>query len=109
MIAFSINVKYEIGRFIELPKHAQSTICLFFKTFITPIDCEDININVNIFEVSNIDWVKNDIPNKSSIKGYPLPNPGTYLAKISYLKKVIENACTLSNFKNENNIKNIPI
>ena len=54
MIAFSINVKYEIGRFIELPKHAQSTICLFFKIFITPIDCEDININVNMMKFDRI-------------------------------------------------------
>ena len=106
---FSRSVIYEIDRLIEEPMQAHCIVCLFFKTFITPIDCEVMKIKVIILDTIRIVCVKKATPSKNSKNGYDTANPGTFFAKISYLEKVILNPFTLSNFRNENTIKNIPM
>ena len=88
---------------------AHCIVCLFFKTLITPIDCEVMKIKVIILDMIRIVCVKKATPSKNSKNGYNIANPGTLFAKMSYFEKVILNPFTLSNFRNENTIKNIPM
>ena len=100
---------YEISRFIEEPIHAHFIGCLFFSTYITPIDCDVIKIKAIILDARSAVWVKNAIPNKNSKNGYDKANPGMFFARRSYLEKVMLNPFMLSNFRKENRMKNIPI
>ncbi len=57
----------------------------------------------------NSELVRNATPRQSSKNGYETANPGMFLPKRSYLEKVMLKPLILSNFKNENNMKNNPI